>query len=101
MDRTRRDVLTGAAAVVAAAAVPMPIGTALASVPATRRGCGHGKTETASVVQQHFGREMDARHLPLAWESTANTIEDVLSAGKDVLVVVDEYVPGESFGDRF
>src|SRR5215475_10361667 len=41
-----------------------------------------------------------SRHLPLAWESTANTIEDVLSAGKYVLVVVDEYVPGESFGDR-
>ena len=61
---------------------------------------GAGKTETAALLQQHFGPGMDARNLPLAWESTANTIEDVLSAGKDVLTVVDEYVPGENSGDR-
>jgi hypothetical protein len=61
---------------------------------------GRGKTELAAIVQQHFGANMDARRLPLAWESTANTLEMVLSAGKDVLVTVDEYVPGESPGAR-
>jgi len=54
-------------------------------------GTGHGKTEMAALLQQHYGPGMDARNLPLEWESTANVIEDVLSAGKDVLVVVDEY----------
>jgi hypothetical protein len=63
-------------------------------------GTGHGKTEMAALLQQHYGPGMDARNLPLAWESTANVIEDVLSAGKDVLVVVDEYVPGENSVDR-
>jgi hypothetical protein len=61
---------------------------------------GHGKTETAALVQQHYGAKMDARHLPLSWESTANTIEGVLSAAKDVLTVVDEYVPGEISAER-
>ena len=50
----------------------------------------------SAILQQHYGPSMDADHLPLAWESTANTIEAVLSAAKDVPVVVDEYVPGES-----
>jgi hypothetical protein len=61
---------------------------------------GRGKTETAAIAQQHFGAGMDARRLPLAWESTSNVLEVVLSAGKDVLVTIDEYVPGESYGAR-
>jgi hypothetical protein len=51
---------------------------------------GRGKTETAAILQQHYGAGMDARHLPLSWESTANTLEWVLSAAKDVLTVIDE-----------
>jgi hypothetical protein len=61
---------------------------------------GMGKTETAAILQQHFGSAMDARHLPLSWESTANTLEWVCSSGKDVLIVIDEYVPGENQGAR-
>jgi hypothetical protein len=61
---------------------------------------GRGKTETAAILQQHFGPGMDARHLPLSWESTANTIEWVLSSAKDVPTVVDEFVPGENLGAR-
>ena len=60
---------------------------------------GGGKTAFAAVIQQHFGPEMDAQHLPLHWESTANAIEAVLSAAKDVATVLDEYVPGEGLGD--
>jgi Domain of unknown function (DUF927) len=61
---------------------------------------GRGKTEIAAIAHQHLGAGMDARHLPLSWESTANVLEMVLSAGKDVPVVIDEYVPGESYGAR-
>src|SRR5262249_56531457 len=46
------------------------------------------------------GGSMDARHLPVAWSSTANTLEAVASAAKDAVLVVDEYVPGDSQSDR-
>src|SRR5262245_47477428 len=61
---------------------------------------GHGKSELAALAQQHFGAGMDARHLPVAWSSTGNTLEAVASAAKDAVLVVDEYVPGESQSDR-
>jgi hypothetical protein len=61
---------------------------------------GRGKTEESALVQQLFGAGMDARHLPLSWEHTANTIEHVLSVAKDVLTVVDEYVPGGNQGEN-
>ena len=35
---------------------------------------GAGKTEVATLGQQHFGAGMDARHLPASWESTANSL---------------------------
>lgn len=66
------------------------------AVPTPWGKTGHGETAFAAIAQQRYGPKMDADHLPLAWESTANTIEAVLSAAKDVPVVVDEYVPGES-----
>ena len=61
---------------------------------------GRGKTELSAILQQHYGAGMDARHLPLSWEHTANTIEHVLSVAKDVLAVVDEYVPGGNQGEN-
>jgi len=61
---------------------------------------GHGKSELAALAQQHYGASMDARHLPVAWSSTANTLEAVASAAKDAVLVVDEYVPGDSQSDR-
>jgi hypothetical protein len=61
---------------------------------------GHGKSELAALAQQHYGAGMDARHLPLAWSSTGNTLEAVASAAKDAVLVVDEFVPGESHSDR-
>jgi hypothetical protein len=60
---------------------------------------GH-KTGIAAIAQQHFGSAMDERSLPLAWSHTANALEGALSAAKDVLIVVDEYVPGESQNAR-
>jgi hypothetical protein len=61
---------------------------------------GRGKSEVAAIVQQHFGPGLNARHLPMSWEDTANTVEMVLSIAKDTLVVVDEYVPGETQAAR-
>jgi hypothetical protein len=75
------------------AAFRAPLGTS--DITAALFGpTGFGKTEVSAIIEQHFGAGMDSRHLPLSWEHTANTIEHVLSVAKDVLVVVDEYVPG-------
>ena len=59
---------------------------------------GAGKSELAAVMQQHFGAGLDARHLPGSWSSTANALEGLAFAGKDVLVVVDDFAPeGSSY----
>ena len=54
---------------------------------------GAGKTELAALAQQHFGAEMDARHLPCSWNSTPNAIERIAFEAKDCLLVVDDFVP--------
>jgi hypothetical protein len=83
-----------------AAAYRAPLGESdITAAPWGRTG--HFKTEAAILVQQHFGAGMDARHLPLSWvHDTANTIEHVLSVGKDIVTVVDEYVHGETPAGR-
>jgi hypothetical protein len=54
---------------------------------------GAFKSEVASIFQRHFGREMDSRHLPGAWSSTANSLEVLAFHAKDTLFVVDDFAP--------
>lgn len=54
---------------------------------------GAFKSELAALCQQHFGPEMDARHLPGNWSSTSNAIESSAFHAKDVLYVVDDFSP--------
>jgi hypothetical protein len=54
---------------------------------------GAGKTAVAALLQQHFGSEMDASHLPASWASTANANEFVAFHAKDALLVVDDFAP--------
>jgi len=59
---------------------------------------GAGKSELAAVMQQHFGAGLDARNLPGSWSSTANALEGLAFAGKDVLITVDDFAPeGSSY----
>ena len=60
---------------------------------------GAGKTELASVFQQHFGATMDARHLPGSWDSTANANEALAFAAKDAVFVVDDFMPNARGAD--
>jgi hypothetical protein len=60
---------------------------------------GSGKSELAALAQQHFGPGMDARHLPGSWSSTANALEGLAFAAKDVLLVVDDFAPTGSVAD--
>ena len=56
-------------------------------------GTGMGKSVTAAVYQQFYGSGMDARHLPANWHSTANSVEAIAAMAKDVLMVVDNWIP--------
>ena len=60
---------------------------------------GVGKSELAALLQQHFGGKLDARHLPANWSSTANAIEGMAFACKDVLLVIDDFAPGGARSD--
>lgn len=55
---------------------------------------GSFKSALTALVQQHFGAEMDYDSLPLGWEGTANAIEAIAFAAKDVVLAVDDFVPG-------
>jgi hypothetical protein len=54
---------------------------------------GSFKSEMASLAQRHFGAGMDRTHLPANWSSTANALEGLAHAAKDVLLVVDDFCP--------
>ena len=60
---------------------------------------GEGKSELAALAQQHFGAEMDARHLPGSWSSTGNALEALAFAAKDALLVVDDFAPEGTASD--
>ncbi|OGT28244.1 MAG: hypothetical protein A2Z17_00550 [Gammaproteobacteria bacterium RBG_16_66_13] len=54
---------------------------------------GAGKTELATLAQQHFGSGFDAQHLPGSWSSTGNSLEVLAFHAKDTLIVVDDFAP--------
>jgi hypothetical protein len=60
---------------------------------------GTGKSELAALIQRHFGRDLDARHLPGSWSSTANALELLAFSAKDALLVVDDFAPTSNQGD--
>jgi len=54
---------------------------------------GSLKSSLAALAQQHFGSEMDVRHLPASWSSTDNALEALAFVAKDSLLVVDDFNP--------
>ena len=58
------------------------------------------KTALAALGQQHYGADMDAKHLPGSWISTANANEALAFYAKDALFVIDDFVPLGSRNDR-
>ena len=51
------------------------------------------KTELATLAQQHFGANFNARNLPGSWSSTGNALEILALTAKDALLVVDDFAP--------
>ncbi len=60
---------------------------------------GTFKTEMAAIFQSCFGTGFSARNLPGSWSSTANALESLLFMAKDMLVVIDDFVPNGSRQD--
>lgn len=54
---------------------------------------GTFKSEVMSLWQSHYGPEMDARHLPGSWSSTANALEAQAFIAKDCAFVIDDFIP--------
>jgi hypothetical protein len=57
------------------------------------------KTALAAICQQHFGKSMDASHLPANFASTGNALESLAFQAKDALLVLDDYAPTGRQGD--
>jgi hypothetical protein len=51
------------------------------------------KTALAAISQQFFGRSFSGHRLPANWTWTANSIEALAFAAKDIVMVVDDFAP--------
>lgn len=56
---------------------------------------GSFKTTLAAMALSHFGA-FDARNLPVNWLSTANSLEKITFTLKDIMCVIDDFVPPSS-----
>lgn len=54
---------------------------------------GTFKSELVSLAQSHYGPQMDARHLPASWSSTANALERLAFHAQNATFTIDDYVP--------
>lgn len=62
---------------------------------------GTYKSELLSLFQSHYGKEMDARHLPGSWSSTGNALEAQAHMAKNAVFCIDDFVPtGTSYQVR-
>jgi len=61
---------------------------------------GSRKTCLTALAQSCFGRGFSYENLPDGWTSTANLLEMRLALAKDVLFVIDDFVPNGGAGAR-
>ncbi len=60
---------------------------------------GSFKTELTALAQQHYGRSMDAKHLPGHWTATGNALVTQANMLDAALFVVDDYSPDATAAD--
>jgi hypothetical protein len=58
---------------------------------------GTFKTSCAALVQQGYGAGMDGAHPPAGWQATANALERRVHLAKDVVLLIDDAVPGTTY----
>lgn len=61
---------------------------------------GSGKSELAALVQAFFGAGFNAKNLPAAWTSSANSLEATAHAAKDCVLTIDDFCPLGSATDQ-
>jgi hypothetical protein len=62
---------------------------------------GTFKTETGTLLQQHYGAGFMSRKPPLSWrDATANFIGERLFIAKNMLVLIDDYRPPKNVLER-
>lgn len=54
---------------------------------------GRYKSSACALAQQHFGAGFDVPNLPGSFEGTAKALEYLAFTGKDMLTVVDDFIP--------
>lgn len=54
---------------------------------------GSFKSAIAGVLQAFYGAKFDGAHLPANWSSTGNSLEKLCFLGKDIITVIDDFVP--------
>ncbi|MGH7911383.1 MAG: DUF927 domain-containing protein, partial [Candidatus Dormibacteraceae bacterium] len=82
-----------------AATYRAPLGTLDTSLHLVGKS-GSGKSELTALIQSHWGAELDGRHLPANWQSTANYLRALAFVAKDTVLVVDDFKPTGSKFDR-
>lgn len=58
-----------------------------------------GKTELATLAQQHFGAGLAHERLPATWKDTSNALEELAHKCKDAVLAVDDFAPTGALGD--
>jgi len=63
---------------------------------------GSLKTQLTALQQAHFGAAWSGRptHLPTGWRSTLNALERLAFVAKDAIMVVDDFAPSSSRGEK-
>jgi hypothetical protein len=61
---------------------------------------GTFKTETAAIVQRHWGQEFNKLNLVASWTGTANALERLAFLAKDMVVVFDDFQPEGTTADQ-
>lgn len=62
---------------------------------------GNGKSTWAGFLQAHFGATFSPTSLPANFDQdTANSLGELAHLAKDVLLTIDEFVPGKAHDDR-
>lgn len=56
-------------------------------------GTGVGKTQLATLAQQHYGPDHRAEEPPGSWSSTSNALEGLAFTAKDAVLLVDDFAP--------
>jgi hypothetical protein len=57
------------------------------------------KSELGGIAQAHYGSGFRGKNLPASWSATGNYLEKLAFLAKDVLLVIDDFIPTGSISE--